>query len=92
VIWVSDALASSRPDQVAALRANSSAKLSLSNIAHSLLDVAGIETRELDRRRSIFSRQFVAMPRFYMVRGELRSESTPGPIRPALSDAGQSPR
>jgi heptose-I-phosphate ethanolaminephosphotransferase len=92
VIWVSDALASTRPDQVAALRANSSAKLSLSNIAHSLLDVAGIETRELDRRRSIFSRQFVAMPRFYMVRGELRSESTPGPIRPALSDAGQSPR
>jgi heptose-I-phosphate ethanolaminephosphotransferase len=81
VVWVSEALARARPDQIAALRANAASKLSLSDISHSMLDVAGIETRQLDRRRSIFSSRFTVVPRFYMVRGALRSESAAtGPL------------
>ena len=78
LVWVSGELARSRPDQIQALRANAGAKLSLSNIAHSMLDVAGIQTKELDRRQSIFSSEFAAGPRFYMLRGELHAESPVG--------------
>jgi glucan phosphoethanolaminetransferase (alkaline phosphatase superfamily) len=74
LIWVSDELARSRPQQMQALRAHSKAKLSLSNLPHSMLDLAGIQTRELDPRLSVFSDRFTPTPRSYIVRGELRSE------------------
>ena len=76
LVWVSDELARSRPQHVQALKANASASLSLSNLPHSMLDLAGIETRELDPRQSVFSARFAPMPRYYIVRGELRSDST----------------
>jgi glucan phosphoethanolaminetransferase (alkaline phosphatase superfamily) len=82
-VWVSDELMRARPDEVRSLRANSLAKLSLSNLPHSILDVAGIETKDLDRRKSIFSAQFAPMPqRSYMVRGELHAESALTALRP----------
>lgn len=76
-IWVSDELAHSRPEQMQALRDHASASLSLSNLPHSMLDLAGIEARELDLRQSVFSARFAPRPRSYIVRGELRSESAP---------------
>jgi glucan phosphoethanolaminetransferase (alkaline phosphatase superfamily) len=74
LVWVSDELARARPQQMQALRAHATAKLSLSNLPHSMLDLAGIETRELDPRLSVFSDRFTPTPRSYIVRGELRSE------------------
>ena len=75
LVWVSEELGRSRPQQMKALQAHASAKLSLSNLSHSMLDLAGIETRELDPTKSIFSDRFLASPRSFVVRGELRSET-----------------
>ena len=74
LVWVSDELAHGRPQQVQALKANASARLSLSNLPHSMLDLAGIATSELDLRQSIFNARFQPTPRSYVVRGELREE------------------
>jgi len=82
-VWLSDELARSHPQHVKALQANAAASLSLSNLPHSLLDLAGIQTKELDLGQSIFSSRFVAMPRHYLVRGELRAEP-PCPSRRPL--------
>ena len=75
LLWLSDELVRSQPGKSQALRAHASARLSLSNLPHSMLDLAGIETTELDRRQSIFSPSFLPMPRSYIVRGDLRSEA-----------------
>jgi heptose-I-phosphate ethanolaminephosphotransferase len=76
LVWTSEEMQRARPGQERALLANATAALSLSNVSHSLLDAAGIDARGFDRRKSIFSDQFRVVPRFYMVRGELHSESS----------------
>jgi heptose-I-phosphate ethanolaminephosphotransferase len=83
LVWTSGEMQRARPEQERALLANASAKLSLSNVSHSLLDAAGIDAKGLDRRKSIFSDTFTPSPRSYIVRGELRSEVAQ---TPSLSD------
>jgi heptose-I-phosphate ethanolaminephosphotransferase len=75
LIWLSPVLRARVPDMVRNASANSGARLSLANVSHSLLDLAGIDTPRLDRSMSIFSPAFVTRPRWYIVRGKLLNES-----------------
>jgi len=81
-IWLSDGLRRSQPEQMQALQRNSGAHLSLSNLPHSLLDLAGIQARGFDAQASLFNSRFEAKPRWYMVRGDLRREQHPAPLAP----------
>jgi heptose-I-phosphate ethanolaminephosphotransferase len=74
-IWLSEGMRYSRPEQVQAVQRNAVAPLSLSNLPHSLLDLAGIDAKELDPQMSLFNPGFAPRPRWYIVRGELRQES-----------------
>lgn len=81
-IWLSDDLRSAHPEQVQALQRNSKARLSLSNLSHSLLDLAGIEAKGFDARSSVFSTAFEPKLRWYILRGELRKEGSPAATAP----------
>ncbi|MGB8931069.1 MAG: phosphoethanolamine transferase [Anaeromyxobacteraceae bacterium] len=72
LFWLSDRLAAAQPAKVAAARAHATARLSQSNLTHSILDLAGIEARGLDLSKSIFSDRFRERPRWSLVRGRLR--------------------
>ncbi len=73
-MWFSQAMSRDHAQQLTNARRNAASALSLSDLPHSLLDFAGIQTRELDLRRSVFSDTFVEHPRSYIVRGDLRRE------------------
>ena len=77
-VWWSDALAARLPAGVALARSRAGAALSLSDVPHLLLDVAGIQARGLDPSRSIFNPAFRERTRRFLVRGELRTAG-PGP-------------
>ncbi|HET9552883.1 MAG TPA: phosphoethanolamine transferase [Anaeromyxobacteraceae bacterium] len=68
-VWWSDAWGAAHRRQVAALRANAGAPVSLAAVPHSLLDAAGIEARGLDRTQSLFSDAFRPRPRVYLSGG-----------------------
>ena len=53
---------------------HASADLSLSNVPHSWLELAGIEVSNLDRSLSIFSPAFSERERWHLVNGSLTSE------------------
>ncbi len=55
-----------------------SARLSHENLAHSVLDLAGIDADGLDRSKSIFAEAFAESPRRYVVRGTLHEFPEPG--------------
>jgi heptose-I-phosphate ethanolaminephosphotransferase len=74
-IWLSEGMRRSRPEQMQAAQRNAAAPLSLSNLPHSLLDLAGIDAKGLDPQMSLFNPSFAPRPRWYIVRGELRQES-----------------
>jgi glucan phosphoethanolaminetransferase (alkaline phosphatase superfamily) len=74
LLWLSEPLRARLPDMAVEATAHSGAKLSLSNLPHSLLDLAGIEAKGFDPSMSIFSPEFHAKERWYMVRGELHKE------------------
>ena len=67
------ALAKRSPERAAALQANARRPLSLSNLPHSMLQLAGIQADGLDLSRSVFSPMFAAQPRSYIVRGALHT-------------------
>jgi heptose-I-phosphate ethanolaminephosphotransferase len=73
--WISEAARIDRQAQVQTAHTNSSAKLSLSNIPHSLLDLAAVRAKGFDPTMSIFSRALEIKTRSYMVRGDLRQEA-----------------
>ena len=73
-VWFSDALRAKRPQAWQSAVTNSDAKLSLTNLPHSALDLAGIQIPQLDRGKSIFNPSFVANERWYNVRGTLYSD------------------
>jgi glucan phosphoethanolaminetransferase (alkaline phosphatase superfamily) len=74
-IWFSEALRTKEPQAWERALANSDAKLSLSNLPHSALDLAGIQIPQLDPTESIFSSSFAAKDRWYSVRGTLYREA-----------------
>ena len=61
---------------------NAVAPLSLSNLPHSLLDLAGIHALGVDPEMSLFNSRFAPKQRAYLLRGELRKESAAGEGRP----------
>jgi glucan phosphoethanolaminetransferase (alkaline phosphatase superfamily) len=73
-IWLSDSLRAMLPKAAENLAAHASAKLSLSNLPHSLLDLAGIAAPTLDRSSSVFDQHFREKARWYVVRGKLFEE------------------
>ena len=76
-LWLSDSLQRDRPALVEAAQRNAPTNLSLSNIPHSILELAGIRAKGLDPTMSIFSPNFANRVRSYVVRGDLRQESAP---------------
>lgn len=78
-VWWSERLADRFPERVALARARRHAGLSLGDVPHLLLDVAGVRARGLDPARSIFNPAFREASRHYLVRGELRAVS-PAPL------------
>jgi heptose-I-phosphate ethanolaminephosphotransferase len=86
-VWNSQSLRSKLPKMSKQVLAHAGAKLSVSNLPHSLLDLAGIEAEGLDRSMSIFSSNFTEKERWFSspslpssgegsgwVRGSLHSE------------------
>ena len=73
LFWLSEPLRQRTPAAVAALKTNARAPLSLSNLPHSMLQLAGIQADGLDLSRSVFSPAFAPQPRSYIVRGSLRT-------------------
>ncbi len=84
-MWFSQATRSAHADKISNAERHANARLSLADLPHSLLDLAGIQTKQLDLRKSIFQPTFEAKRRSYYVRGELRQEpaaSTPEDLTP----------
>ena len=63
-VWVSDAYQADRPDQVAHLRKNRSARLSTENAFHTLLDLANVRYPGERLERSFASAQFKEHTRY----------------------------
>ena len=79
LFWLSDPLRQRLPGAEAALRNNAGAALSLENLPHSMLHLAGIQADGLDPKRSVFSEAFAPRKRSYIVRGALRAEMPGAP-------------
>ena len=79
LLWVSPKMRAASAQQMDNAARNAAAPLSLSNLPHSLLDLAGIKAANLDPSQSIFSATFAVRPRDYMLRGELLHESASKP-------------
>jgi glucan phosphoethanolaminetransferase (alkaline phosphatase superfamily) len=79
-VWLSEGMRRSRPEHVQAAQRNAVAPLSLSNLPHSLLHLAGIDAKGFDPQMSLFNPRFAPRPRWYIVRGDLRQESTGGEL------------
>lgn len=74
-MWLSNGMREVKHAQVLNAERNAMQPLSLSNLPHSLLDLADIDAKDLDRRMSIFSPTFEPQPRSFIVRGNLRHET-----------------
>ena len=74
LIWLSEPLRARFPEMAEMAVAHADAKLSLSNLSQSLLDLAGINALGADRSMSIFEPGFVPKERWYIARGKLRKE------------------
>ncbi len=74
-VWLSDRLRQRHPDWASNAERNSKSPLSLSNLPHSMLQLAEIQAPELNLRMSVFDPSFEIVRRSYMVRGELHQES-----------------
>jgi heptose-I-phosphate ethanolaminephosphotransferase len=73
--WVSDALCRNRGDMCKNAVEHARARLSASNLPHSLLDLAGIQIPQLDHSQSVFSTTFTERERWYVTRGRLSHEN-----------------
>ena len=80
-IWLSDGLKQRAPDEVANLRQHAQLPLSISNLPHSMLDLAGIEAPERDVKMSVFNSAFEVRPRFYKLNDEVKREEGVAPVR-----------
>ena len=76
-VWLSQDMRSHHPEQAQALQRNAATPLSLSNLPHSVLDLAGISAKGLDPQMSLFSPSFTAHRRWYLLGGQAR-ESVDG--------------
>jgi glucan phosphoethanolaminetransferase (alkaline phosphatase superfamily) len=70
-LWLSDELWQRNPDLVANAERHASLPLSLSDLPHSMLHLAGIEAPQRDIRMSVFSASFEPHVRFYLLGGKV---------------------
>jgi heptose-I-phosphate ethanolaminephosphotransferase len=72
--WLSDAMRDNHRELASQLAHNSTLPLSLDNLSHSMLDLAGIRTSSYDPSFSVFNRAFIVHPRFYLMGGTIHAE------------------
>jgi heptose-I-phosphate ethanolaminephosphotransferase len=70
-LWASKGFRERFPDKFDRASINSEKKLSLANLPHSLLDIAGIGARGLDLSKSVFSEKFTEQWRLFRSRAAL---------------------
>ncbi len=75
-IWLSEEVRKRHPTWVSNLEHHATLPLSLSNLSHSMLELADIHAPALDLRMSVFNSTFVLHPRSYLMGGEVRREPT----------------
>jgi heptose-I-phosphate ethanolaminephosphotransferase len=73
-IWVSEGVRQRHPNWVSNAVQNAALPLSLSNLPHSVLELADIRVPAMDPQMSIFSPTFVLHPRSYLQGGAIRPE------------------
>jgi glucan phosphoethanolaminetransferase (alkaline phosphatase superfamily) len=83
LVWVSDEMHLAARPALQLAEKNAQSPLSLSNVSHSLLNIAGISAKDLDLTKSIFSERFRIQPRPYIVRGTAFKDY----VNPSASDA-----
>jgi len=82
-LWYSDRMAAEEAGKIRAARSRTRVGISLANLSHSVLDLAGIEARGLDRSKSVFAGEFQPAPRFVRVRGRVQEyQGGPPPRHP----------
>lgn len=74
-MWFSAGTRHAHAGKIQNAEQHSGSQLSLSDLPHSLLDLAGIQAHGLDVQRSLFSPSFEPRLRSYIVRGKLQFES-----------------
>lgn len=72
--WLSDPMRRDWPEQARNIERNATGPLSLTNLSHSMLDLAGIHAKGFDPQMSLAHADFAVRARSYIVRGELRHE------------------
>jgi heptose-I-phosphate ethanolaminephosphotransferase len=75
-LWVSDPLRQARGELISNAEEHAKLPLNLSNLPHSMLQLAGIQTSGSETKMSIFSPQFESQPRFYMLGGSVLPETS----------------
>jgi len=73
-VWPSDAFRLRHADQVANLEKNAGAPLSLSNLPHTMLDLAGIRAVGFDPKMSLANTDFEPRKRYFLLNGTLLPE------------------
>lgn len=73
-MWFSNELGEHHPDWLINAHRHAQSALSLSNLSHSMLELAGIHAHSIDPNMSIFSTTFEEHLRSYIVREELHHE------------------
>ena len=71
VLWLSERYRSANALKAAQLQAHAAAPISLSNLSHSLLGMAGIRADGLNETLDLSSEQFAPQPRYYQLGGAL---------------------
>jgi len=74
LFWLSPALRERHRDRLETLARNARSPTSLSDLAPTLLELAGIETPEWDASRSLLSERFAPKDRYYLLHGKVRAE------------------
>jgi glucan phosphoethanolaminetransferase (alkaline phosphatase superfamily) len=85
--WLSPALVAALPDAARNLQRNAARPLSLAGLSHSMLELAAIQTADLDPRKSWFSDRLESGPRRYCVRGQMIDEPAQGLPMPVVAPA-----
>lgn len=80
-VWLSDAARLAHPEKVMNAERHRTEMLSLSNLPHTMLDLAGISAKGFDAGMSLVAPGFVSRPRSYIVRGALRHEQAASSAR-----------
>ena len=79
LVWLSSAMVKRNQQEYANLQKNSRLPLSVADLSHSFLDIAGIDVDGLNTSQSLFRPNFSVRERWFRVRDELKKEEAPTP-------------